>query len=117
MTEDKKKAGVDLRQHYRIRYPIHERPVFECLGKKYPIIDISEKGLAIQIMRTDGIAQSKVDLTGRVAFKCGDIITISGKILRAAPDSVIIVLKQGVPFATVMKEQRLILQKYGSLGG
>lgn len=115
-NEEKKKTGEDLRQHYRIRYPIQERPQFECQGKKYPVIDVSERGLAILVDKKDGIGQFKLELTGRIAFKCGDAVTVSGKVLRSNPDSVIIVLRAGVPFATVMKEQRLIIKKYGSLG-
>ena len=110
-----KKPDTQNRKHFRVKYPFTDRPKFECQGKKYEIIDVSEQGLAFHIDPKDGITQSKVPLHGRIHFKSGDTATVAGKILRTNEDSVIILLHITVPFATIMKEQRYMLQKYGKL--
>lgn len=115
-TDPKKKPGSEQRQHYRIRYPLFDRPTFECQGKKYPIIDISEQGLAFAVPNRSAARSFTPPLTGRIVLKSGDAVTVSGKILRSSDDTVILLLKQGVPYALVMKEQRFLLQKYGQLG-
>ncbi|MCX6123466.1 MAG: hypothetical protein NTV34_01755 [Proteobacteria bacterium] len=115
MAETPQKPKPDQRQYYRIQYPVQERPFFECQGRKYLILDISEKGLAVRIDGADPITQSTAALTGKIAFKCGEIVTITGKVLRFENGILILTLQPGVPYAIVMKEQRFLLQRYGHL--
>ncbi len=110
-------SNEDQRQHYRIRYPLQERPAFECMGKKYMILDVSEKGLAFRIEEKDPITKATSELKGRIAFKSGDVVNIAGKILRHADNTVILIMQTGIPLAVMMKEQRFLIQKYGQIRG
>lgn len=114
MAEDSKKKHQE-RKHYRIRYPVAERARFECQGKKYEVLDVSEQGLAFRIDANDPIRQSKIPLHGRILFRAGDAATVAGKILRYNEDSLILLLHIGVPYSVIMTEQRYLLKKYGHL--
>jgi hypothetical protein len=116
MAEKEKKDGREQRQHYRIHYPLEERPWFEHQKKKYAVVDVSEKGLAFKYERGDPITTITKPITGQLTFKAGDTVSIAGKILRFSEDTVIMQLSTGIPLAIIMKEQRFLLQKYGHLG-
>lgn len=116
MTEKKEKTGQEQREHYRIRYPVEERPTFECQGRQYEVIDLSEKGLAFRRGAQDSIAQTPGLLKGRILFKSGEFAAITGKVLRHTEDTVILILQIGVPLSIIMKEQRQLLQRFGQLG-
>jgi ribosomal protein L27 len=94
---------------------MEDKPLFETRGKSYGVIDISEQGLAINIEAGDTITNVKASITGKIIFKDKETVTVTGKILRFTKDQVIFVLQQGVPLQTVMKQQRILLQKYGKL--
>lgn len=110
----KPKNNSNDRAHYRICYPLSNRPVFEAHGKKHPVIDVSEQGLAISVA-DDGIKHATQAITGRIHFLDGDVITVTGKVLRHDTKSVILLLSAGVPLPIIMKEQRFLLQKFGNL--
>lgn len=118
-TKDSKSSDPDdsqQRRHYRIRFPIAERPVFEFNGKHYVVLDLSEQGLSFAIESGDSIAKNTKLIAGRIVFNDKEAVNVTGTILRKSDEHVVLVLKQGIPLSIVMKQQRLLLQKYGQIG-
>ena len=81
------------------------------------MIDLSEKGLKFdcgpRFRPTDGSV-----VKGTVVFKDGKTCEIAGTVLRYLIDKrqCVLNLTKGIPLAKMMEEQRLLLQKYKTLG-
>ncbi len=115
MSSSDDKKWEQQRRHFRIRFPDAEKPTFECKGKKYLIVDVSEQGLAIHITPGDSLTKVTAELKGTITFKDGETVAITCKILRCHPEHIIFNLMSGVPLATIMRQQRILLQKFGNL--
>lgn len=105
------------RRHFRISYTLKSRAVLTVAKKDFPILDVSEGGAAFDSAGADA-AQFEEGKTfrGQVKLLCDDVIAVAGKVLRRHDSKVILIFTQGVPLASIMKEQRFILQKFGRGG-
>jgi hypothetical protein len=117
LTDENKLKGAQQRQHFRIKFPDPERPLFTHKDKSYLVIDAAEEGLAIAIEEGDPIGTFTGIIKGSIKFKDKESCNIVGKRLRNTPNSVVLKLSIGIPLATIMKQQRILLQKYGQIGG
>ena len=111
---DKEFKGINSRQYYRVTYPEKERPWIKIDGDLLQVMDISEKGG--KFLNAVGI---KVDpgsrITGTITFHDGETITVTGDVLREFYDQIIICFTKGIPFSTMIKEQRYLREKYKHL--
>ena len=104
------------RKHYRIQYPIGERPKLQMRGESYEILDVSEKGICFdagpRYAPTDGD-----EIKGKIVFKNGKTCDVEGKLLRfdRKQHACVVKLVKGISLAKIMEEQRLLLQKYNTL--
>ena len=109
------KTHENSRAHYRLVYPVGDRPTFTCLGQTMEVIDVSERGLAVTSPQQSLVSKSETQLNGKIVFSDGDSVAVTGKVLRTTGDTVILLLSKGVPLPIIIKQQRLMIQKYGTL--
>ena len=99
------------RQSFRLIYPPSMRPllIIEWAGSlpvrqmEYPVADISEGGLCFL---DDGTLAVIEEFSGRLVFKHGKSISISGRIVRRDGDRISIQLHRNLTWRTILKEQR-----------
>ena len=97
------------RRHFRVAYPLSNRPQLLLNGEKYDVVDISEQGIKYCCpgcgMTTGGA------LEGVVEFPDGETFDIEGKALRV---EVILQLRKGIPYTQIVKEQMRLIKEYRS---
>ncbi len=106
----------EQRRHFRIHFPVSERPIIEIKGKKYIVVDASEQGLALSVEPDDALNGNTGVIKGAITFKDKETVNVVGKVLRTFQGNLILSLSVGLPLTTIMKQQRYLLQKYGQLG-
>ncbi len=95
------------RQLYRVVYPLSERPTFEVGRFVYEVVDCSERGLRYEVRdrRMPAVGSA---LAGRISFRRGDEIEVTGEVIRAHDGMVVLELDPAIPFADIMAEQRYL---------
>ncbi len=95
------------RQLYRVVYPLSERPTFEVGRFVFEVVDCSERGLRYEVKdRRMPVVGSQI--AGRIAFRRGDEIAVTGEVIRARDGTVVLELDPPIPFADIMAEQRYL---------
>jgi len=100
------------RAHYRIQYPVNERPRLIVAGREYEVLNCSEKGVCFLAPGThrfvlDGAVQ------GVIRFSRGHEAEVDGRVVRIEGALVALHLAvQPIPFRIVLDEQRFLRQKY-----
>jgi hypothetical protein len=101
------------RKHYRIVYPLTERPSFAHNDSICEVIECSERGLRFRAEERQPPLHSRV--AGRLALRHGLEIEVSGMVVRKSEGGVALHLDlQPIPFVAVMREQ-LYLRKLGTV--
>jgi hypothetical protein len=106
----------NTRRHYRIIYPSSERPEAVWNGHKMFIVDLSESGVALKISagtpRSDNVKKHDITiymLNGFSHKTDAEFIRVTDKM------QYVFTFKDPVPYSEIMKEQRLLIDKYGTL--
>lgn len=95
------------RQLYRVVYPLSERPTFEVGRFVFEVVDCSERGLRYEVKDRRMPAVGS-ELAGRISFRRGDEIEVTGEVIRAREGMVVLELDPPIPFAEIMAEQRYL---------
>ena len=99
------------REHFRLVYPLDERPALTLGNKTFAVVDVSESGIRFAGGRekyTVGVA-----VKGDIVFPDNARCAIVGKVTRVVDGSdYIIRLDTPIPLARMMSEQRRLIQKY-----
>ena len=111
MSEKKENKRV----HYRVVYPAADAPVFKSMGYTMRVFDVSEQGVAVSKPEKFAILKEKAIMTGILQFPDGEVVTITGKILRTDDKSIILILQKSLPLPLIVKQQRWLIKKYGTL--
>ena len=103
------------REHYRIAYPTPARPKLLLGGYTHDVVDISEGGIKFLI---DGAPAPGIgeEIQGTVRFRRGDLVDVQGKVLRVEGNQVAAQFVVGIPFKTIMDEQRYLMEHFRGLG-
>lgn len=109
--ENKQYKGKNIREHYRIRYPISCRPRLIILNNEYETIDISERGIRF-ICKKISEFQAGMELEVRVTFSNGEYLDLEGEILRTDEKVAVLHLSRRIPFKIIVAEQRYIKLNY-----
>jgi len=105
---------VAQRSHYRIQYPVVDRPTLDLKrAGQFSIMNVSERG--ISLVTSEPHLDVGYEIKGVVRFKSGNTAAIEGKVLRTNDTQVVLLLDVGVSLPTIMEEQRWLLQKYNTL--
>lgn len=101
------------RDHYRLEYPVPDRPSVLVNGLKYEVIDLSEQGMKFICNRTYAPAKDSA-FNGTVFFKDGKSFNVSGRVLRYDPtnDHCVVLLTKGIPLPKMIEEQLHLIRKY-----
>jgi hypothetical protein len=96
----------DRRAFHRILYPLDEQPVLHLAGVAYRIRDCSERGLSFFRSGADDF-WPEVPLIGRIEFRVGESVEVSGRVVRTFADVVAVELTgRGIPRTVIAAEQR-----------
>jgi hypothetical protein len=99
------------RAHFRIVYPLVERPSFEVGRYVYEVIDCSELGLRYEI-KDKRMPTLGTQIGGVVQFRRGASIEVTGQVLRSQNGMVVLVLDPpGITFSGILGEQRYLRSK------
>ena len=100
------------RTYYRIRYPFSERPRLIVDNNIYEVIDCGPQGLRYAV-RGNPLPPLGTALTGRICFRRGAEVTITGVVVRVNPKEVALYFPSGeIPFSILLAEQRYLHTHY-----
>lgn len=102
------------RAHYRIPYPLRERPRFTMAGQEqeYEVLNCSEMGVCYVVRGECPVVPGDV-VHGRLRFSRGHEVEIEGVVVRVQDDNVALHLSgMPIPFVVILDEQRYLRQKY-----
>lgn len=100
------------RAHYRIQYPMRERPELLMEGKRREVIDCSERGLRFTCPGGP-FPEPGTMLHGRVRFRRGMETQIQGTVVRIQDEEVALHLTNSeIPLAIIFGEQRYLRAHY-----
>lgn len=101
------------RNHYRLEYPVPDRPTIRANGTQFEVIEASEAGLKFNCNGTF-VPILGTPFKGTVFFRDGKTFELQGKILRfdKANDHCVVHLTKGIPLAKMIEEQLLLIRKY-----
>lgn len=111
MTERHGSAGKgrERRRHFRLRYPIQKRPFIEINDHVCQLTELSEGGL--RFWCDDWRAPLGEDVTARVHFDDGTtVILVGAEVTRQDKDEIVLVFRDGVSLARMVREQRRIIR-------
>jgi hypothetical protein len=102
------------RQFYRVEYPKSVRPTFLCEGHKYPVIDLSEEGVGLEVTKSGNFRVGQL-IVGEVVFHDHGQEKITASVLREDSRRVILKCHVGVSLARIMEEQRYLINRFGGV--
>jgi hypothetical protein len=101
------------RRHYRIQYPLRARPSFVSGGITVEVVDCSESGLRYERAENDPRPAVGSEFRGVIHFPTGDQLEVEGVIARVDKRTVAVrLVGSGIPYATILKEQRYLRRHY-----
>ncbi len=104
-------TGEQRRKHFRVEYPLVYRPRFTLNGNKFPVLDISEKG--VRFVRTNkGWTPEVQRVKGAITFHDEQSYFLTGSIVRQEDNQVALYLDEGLPFKRVMAEQQYLIRRF-----
>jgi len=115
-TSDKGKSAAQSqdREHFRLVYPVEERPTMSIKQKVYPVLDVSEAGVRFRGSPHEFAVNTKIE--GEIIFKDGAAYPVEGLVFRVAnADQYIVQLMKPVPLSRMMAEQRRLIALYKDL--
>ncbi len=101
----------ERRTHYRLRYPIAERPTARIEDRDYEVSEISERGVKIRLESVSGLAVEQ-RFAGVLRFEDGETLGIEGVVLRSDGKESVLKLAQGISQKRIVAEQIRLRQKY-----
>jgi PilZ domain len=99
------------RAHFRIEYPIRERPTFYIGGVPHQVADCSERGL--RFLLTGPAPEIGERISGKLRFTRGSEMVLEGEVVRLHEQSAgLKLIGPGIPMRTIFDEQRFIRKRY-----
>ena len=100
------------RDHYRVTYPVRERPVLVLQDCEWPVCDLSETGIRYEVASGE-LPEIGDEIYGEVRFRRGDRGLIAGEVLRIDGRRVALRLEPpGISFRVLLDEQQFLRTKY-----
>ncbi len=104
----------EKREFFRLVYPLSEKQFVSLSGARFQVLDMSEEGVRVVVAdeQIDLLGQEGDPISGNIQFSDQSVHEVKGTILRRCPGECVVQLSKGVPFPTMMAEQRRLIQKY-----
>lgn len=100
----------ERRKFYRLAYPLTMMPPLNVDGLEYPVTELSEAGLRIRC--ADPYAfKSGDELRGEISLPEGEVLPVTGVVLRRDGKDIVIAPLEGVSFKRIVAEQRRVLSQ------
>ncbi|MCL4214712.1 MAG: PilZ domain-containing protein [Gemmatimonadales bacterium] len=119
MTDPVRRPDPDAsnrRAHYRIQYPVLDRPGFRAGALEGLVNDCSETGVRVAItgsIPSDLTLAPHDRISGEIRFTHGEVEPVEGEVVRFDRKTLILHLDTGtLPFGRIIKEQRWLRQRY-----
>jgi hypothetical protein len=99
------------RNHYRIAFPLAERPSLVVERLTFDVVECSETGLRFDVgdRRSPEMGSR---LMGQILFRSGESLDVGGDVVRLKDGSVALALQPpGIPFALIIRQQRYLRGK------
>jgi hypothetical protein len=109
----KRYEGEQRRCHYRLVYPITERPKLILLlsqEEEYEIIDLSEDGVRFFYHPPRSFLLHQV-YHAKILFHEDETEEIEGKIFRIGKDTITLFLSRKIPYKRIVKEELHLKKK------
>ena len=115
-TRDHTVQSSNRRGHYRIDYPVRDRPRFRSSAFEGLVDDCSETGVRITVT---GAVPADFSLGpgdrcgGTIQFSQGESVAVEGEVLRFQGKELVLRLDAAtVPFRIILQEQRRLRVRY-----
>lgn len=106
---------ANKRQHYRVEYPVVDRPGFTSGAIHGLVLDCSESGVRIELapIPKDVVIKKGERMAGTVRFMRGEMADVAGEVMRYEEDILVLRLdRQRIPFGKILREQWWLRAKY-----
>jgi hypothetical protein len=101
---------IDRRAHERVQYAASERPRLLVGTVSHEVLDCSERGLLL-VRTGDALAQTGLDVQGKIRFPTGVEVTVEGVVVRAQEDAIAIQFTGiWIPREVILAELRRLRQ-------
>jgi len=103
----------ERRAHFRLQYPLAERPTVQSGDRDYEVLDISEGGARMKLL-TGGHAAVHQDqpFAGVLRFQDGETVSIEGVVLRSDRIAMVVRLSSGVSAKRMVADQIRLRKRY-----
>jgi hypothetical protein len=99
------------RAHYRVEYPIQERPAFVVGEIEMAVYDLSENG--VRFAAHAGLPVQEGDgLSGSIQFRGRGELHVEGTVVWVRGPVAALKLEVPIPFGTILDEQRFLRTRY-----
>ena len=106
----------NLRQFYRVEYPLRDRPTFRTTTWKGAVLDVSESGFRVRVTRwpePDMPLAAGASVRGAILFTESGPMMVQGHVVRHDGEVMAVQLEGGVvSFATILREQRWLRARH-----
>ncbi len=100
------------RAHYRLAYPVMERPRLLLDDAGVEVVDCSEKGLRFRTADRP-MPELGARVQGTLVFRLGETEAVEGVVVRFQAGEVAVLLTgRGVPFSRIWEVQRRLRSRY-----
>lgn len=106
--------SYEKRRHFRIKYPIPERPKFEVSGHTLVVVDLSESGIKI-IGNPNFRPKIRQTITGRLIFADQSTELLEGTVVRLVGDFIMLGLKKHISIDRLRVEADRLITRYGNV--
>jgi len=104
------------RNHYRIEYPVLDRPELRAGAIEGRVADCSEAGVRVMITNAlppEGALALGARFSGTIRFSNGDSTQVEGEVVRVDPEKLVLHLDtRTIPFGKLIKQQVWLHSKY-----
>ncbi len=107
-------SAAERRAHYRLHYPLQDRPLLHLGERRFAVTEISEGGLRVRNEQTPPLSAGQ-DISGVLEFAAGESDTVEGRVARLVGDEAVLALGRGISFRRMVAEQIRLHHKYSNL--
>src|SRR4051812_21996490 len=115
MAADAKKpgGGSQKREHFRLEFPLYQRPKLRVALRDYEVLEISELGVKAV---ANGTIMPPLTQTfdATIVFTDGTKCVVTGKVIRRDGELFVMLLTAGIPLQKMYEEHRRLIQKHVS---
>jgi PilZ domain len=115
-NREPKSDASNRRAHYRVEYPVHDRPGFTAGALRGSVTDCSETG--VRVLFPADLAQDATVLVGHrmsatIRFARGEVAEVEGEVVRYDGRNLSLRLDAAkLPFGLIIKEQWWLRARY-----